>query len=177
MAAVHRWRHWILLLSYTALLGDGILVLEGVIRELRSVMTRGVTVTWSRIESHSTITLIPARCLRVDTVIEVTPVAEHPGLARRRLGRCWSPERSVATSARRAGELPGEVDGKGAEAVVIVRFRGAPARLLLNEGRVGDRSAVGRARVKVQHGSPLRSAAARHSAAPVTRSHRGHGRQ
>lgn len=111
------------------------------------------------------LTLVADGLLALQAVGQVGAAGEHPGLARRRLaGGRRGAEGAVAAGARRAGELAREVHGEGAEALLLVRVRASPARLLLDEGVRGQR-AVGGGRREVQHGRPLRGAADRHGAA------------
>lgn len=121
------------------------------------------------------LTLVANSGLALEAAGQVGRVGEHPGLAGGRLAGRRRAEGSVATGSSGAGELAGEVDGEGAQALLLVRLRAAPARLLFDEGvrrrrrgwrrsrrrgRAAQRTVRRRARGReVQHRRPLRSAA------------------
>lgn len=80
------------------------------------------------------LTLVANSGLALEAAGQVGRVGEHPGLAGGRLARRRRTEGTVATGSSCAGELAGEMHGEGAQALLLVRLRAAPARLLFDEG-------------------------------------------
>lgn len=177
MAAVDRGWHGVLLLAQRALLAHGVLVLEGVVGELRRVVRGRVAVAGRSIEGDRAVSLVANSGLALEAAGQVGRVGEHPGLAGGRLAGRRRTEGSVATGSGRAGELAREVDGEGAQTLLLVRLRAAPARLLLDEGvrrrRRRRRGGRGRGSGAVAAG-PDRASPAHLPAAPAERPERDH---
>lgn len=165
VTAVDWWRYRILLVSERGLLGNGIFMFEGVVGELCRMVRWSMTITWSSIKSHCAVSLVSDALLVLQAVGQVRAIGEHPRLPRGGLAGGWRPEGSVPACPRGAGELSGEVDGEGAQALVLVQVR-VPGGLLLDEG-VGGEGGVRGPWGEVQYRGPLGAAVNRHVAAAV----------
>lgn len=138
------------------------------------------------------LTLVADGRLALQAAGQVGRIGEHPGLARGRLAGRGRTEGSVATGPGCTGELAREVQGEGAQALLLVWLGAAPAGLLFDEGvgwrrrrrRSGRRRGTaqrpvsrGARRREVQHGRPLRCAAHREPAAAAAAAQRRHSGQ
>lgn len=134
-----------------------------------------MAITWGAIKSHSTITLVPDTLLVLQAVGQVRGIGEHPRLPSGRLAWRGCTECPVpAGSGCCASELSGEVDGEGAETLILVEIR-VPAGLLLDKG-VWSQGRVGSPWGEVQNWCPLPTAADWHVTATVP-GERGDGGQ
>lgn len=156
MASIDWRRDGVLLLTHGVLLSESVLMFEGVVRELRAVVCRSVTVITAPIKSDCAVTcLITGRSLRVHAVGQVGRAAEHAagGLMVVRsshrgglTGRRGPSKRCSVPACSCPSELSREVHGEGAQAAVRVSVMvvgvsgGAPARFLFDEGMWSQRA-------------------------------------